>query len=77
MGLEIYVSIYELDKPMHASGNMGRVSELRVRHKQRSMQDEIKSYLELYCVIVVPLIVVHYYVAISDLLENGVWLTLG
>ena len=50
--------IYELDKPMRASGNTGRFSELRVRHKQRSMQDEIKSYLELYCVIVVLLIVV-------------------
>lgn len=50
--------IYELDKPMRASGNTGRFSELRVRHKQRSMQDEIESYLELYCVIVVLLIVV-------------------
>ena len=50
--------IYELDKSMRASGDMGSFSELRVRHKQRSMQDEIKSYLELYCVIVVLLIVV-------------------
>ena len=43
---------------MRASGNTGRFSELRVRYKQKSMQNEIKSYLELYCVIVVLLIVV-------------------
>ena len=62
---------------MRASGNMGRVSELRVRYKQRSMQDEMKSYLELYCVIVVLPIVARYYVVIPDLLKDGVWLTLG
>ena len=50
---------------------------MRVRHKQRSMQDEIKSYLELYCVIVVLLIVARYYVVISGLLKDGVWLTSG